>query len=235
MAEDLHRMLIQLEVPVPYILVAHSFGAYILLSYAQRFSSEIAGLVLVDPLTPEEWINPTRAQRRRLRRAAWLSRVGGVLAAVGLVRLCLWLFRTDHEHIPTHVRFARRVTRTGKRILGEITKLPTNVRRVIRVHWSRPRLFRALANQIQALPKCAVEIARHPLPSQIPVTVISGIHQPPERLAEQAAMANRSLHGKHIMAGKSAHWIHFDEPELVVDAVREIAEKISPLISANGR
>jgi pimeloyl-ACP methyl ester carboxylesterase len=92
-----------------------------------------------------------------------------------------------------------------------------------------------LANQIQALPKCAVEIARHPLPSQIPVTVISGIHQPPERLAEQAAMANRSLHGKHIMAGKSAHWIHFDEPELVVDAVREIAEKISPLISANGR
>ena len=29
---------------------------------------------------------------------------------------------------------------------------------------------------------------------------------------------------RHVVAANSGHWIHLDEPELVVDAVRELIE-----------
>jgi pimeloyl-ACP methyl ester carboxylesterase len=58
------------------------------------------------------------------------------------------------------------------------------------------------------------------------VTVISGAHQPPVRMAEHKAIAAHSLHGRHLIAANSAHWIHLDQPELIVEAFCEIAEKL---------
>jgi pimeloyl-ACP methyl ester carboxylesterase len=56
--------------------------------------------------------------------------------------------------------------------------------------------------------------------------VISGVHHPAQILAYHATIANRSARGRHIIASKSAHWVQFDEPELIVEAVREIAQAV---------
>jgi len=101
-AADLHAILKRLKVQEPYILVAHSFGAYVLLAYAQHFGHEgdrIAGLVLVDPLTPEEWIQPAVGQRLRVFRAVWLTRTAGVLAALGVARFFLCRTWTSSQTI----------------------------------------------------------------------------------------------------------------------------------------
>jgi pimeloyl-ACP methyl ester carboxylesterase len=37
-------------------------------------------------------------------------------------------------------------------------------------------------------------------------------------------LARRSSRGKHIRAAGSGHWIHLDEPDLVVGAIREVVE-----------
>src|SRR5260370_18736460 len=79
MSDDLHQLLDALEVPQPYLLVAHSFGAYIATVYAQHFPGDLAGIVLLDPLTPQEWVKPDRDQPRRLRRSLWFSRAVGAL------------------------------------------------------------------------------------------------------------------------------------------------------------
>jgi pimeloyl-ACP methyl ester carboxylesterase len=244
MALDLHTMLKRLEAPRPCILVAHSFGAYVLRAYAQCFAhqgedreenDDIAGIVLVDPLTPEEWMQPTVRQRFRILRAVWLTRAAGVFAALGVARFLLWVLQIGNREPSKAVRAAAQATQTGRRILSELTKLPLPVRRLIRVHWSSSKFFWTMANQIQALPQCAREVAGCSMPGHIPVTVISGVHQPPEILARHAAIANASLHGKHIMAGKSAHWIQFDQPELVVESVREIANRCLPQMHAEQR
>ena len=229
LASGLHATIECLSPSRPYILVAHSFGAYILLAYLQTFldhgevASQIAGIVLVDPLTPEEWIEPTVWQRFRVFRAVWFTRAAGVLATLGVSRFLLCLLRIGDREPSRFLRAVMRTTRTGERILNELTKLPLSVRRLIRVHWSSPRFFWTMANQIRALPQCAREASCCSIPSHIPVTVISGIHHPPEILASHAAIAARSQHGKHIIAKKSAHWVQFDEPEIIVEAVREIA------------
>ncbi len=228
-AIDLHMMLEQLQLPAPYILIAHSFGAYIALAYAQHFGHHaqavdgIAGVVLVDPLTPQEWVQPTPAQRFRILRAVWFTRAAGVLAMLGVARFFLWLLQLGDREPSRALRVAARTTQTSRRILSELTKLPLKVRRLIRMHWSSPKFFWTMANQLQSLPQCAREVAGCSIPTHIPVTVISGIHQPPEILARHAAIANHSSQGKHIVACKSAHWIQFDEPELIVEAVRELA------------
>src|SRR5262249_40874833 len=53
-SDELHQLVAALAISKPYILVAHSFGALIVTAYAQHFADELAGVVLVDPLTTEE-------------------------------------------------------------------------------------------------------------------------------------------------------------------------------------
>ena len=228
LAANLHAMLKQLNTPAPYILVAHSFGAYVILAYIQNFAqsaADIAGVVLVDPLTPEEWVKPTVKQRLRIFRAVWCTRAAAILAALGVSRFLLWAFRIGDREPSKFLRALANTTHTGQRILNEVVKLPLQVRRLIRVHWSSPEFFWTMANQIRTLPQCARQAALCSIPAHVPVTVISGVHQPPEVMANHAEMAARSLSGRHIIATRSAHWVQFDEPEVVVEAVREIARQ----------
>ncbi len=215
---NLHAMLESLNVPRPVVLVGHSFGGYVVRSFAHEFPDEVAGLVLVDPATPEEWMNPTRQQRWRLRRAIFFTRAAGVLACFGLVRFSLWLLLLRKKDAPgPFTRFSR----TLQRIRSEVRKIPAGVLPLVRAHWSRPGFFWTMAAHLQTVPACARAVSKCFIPAHLPVTVLSGAHQPPERLAEHAALA-----GKHILAARSEHFIHLDEPELVVSAIQQVLDKL---------
>jgi pimeloyl-ACP methyl ester carboxylesterase len=228
MADELHQWLRALNVPRPYILAGHSYAAYILRLFARRFPDEIAGIILIDPLTPEEWIKPSRFQRWQIGRAVWFCRAGAVLSTLGVLRFCLWLLQRGNNTVPRGVlsSFGSAASDTVKRILGELAKLPPQTVRLIRERWGHPRFFLVMARYIQSLPACAVEAAAYDIPEHIPLTVVSGAHQPPLRMAEHKALAAHSLRGKHLIAEKGAHWVHLDQPELIVDAVRDLAEKL---------
>jgi pimeloyl-ACP methyl ester carboxylesterase len=225
MSDDLHAVLETINVPQPYILVAHSFGSYIVATYAQRYSRELAGVVLVDPLTPEEWADPTPAQRWTIRRGVGFSRAGGVVASVGVLRACLWLLQRGHRETPRGVLklFGSRARETVEHILSELAKLPPDITRLIRARWNNPGFFWTMAAYIKAVPRCAAELGTCAIPAHVPVTVLSGAHQPEVRLREHAAIAARSQRGRHVIAAASAHWIHLDQPELVAEAVRDLA------------
>ncbi len=228
MSSDLHELVNALDVPKPYVLVGHSFGAYIVRVYAQRFPQELAGVILVDPLTPEEWIKPDSSQRWQLRRGVWFSRAGAMLGSLGVIRFCLWLLQRGSSTVPRGVlgAFGVRASETVRRILGELAKLPPQTVRLIRERWSNAKFFWTMARYIQSLPACAAEASCCEIPARIPVTVISGAHQPSARMAEHKAIAQHSLHGKHVIAANSAHWVHLDQPELIVEAFCEMTGKL---------
>jgi pimeloyl-ACP methyl ester carboxylesterase len=228
MSEDLHELVAALGLPRPYFLVGHSYAAYILRVFAQRYPEELAGVILIDPLMPEEWIKPRRFQRWQLRRGVWFSRAGAALGSIGVNRFCLWLLQRGNSAVPSRVLsvFGAKASETGHRILGELAKLPPETVRLIRERWSHAEFFLTMARYIRALPAAAAEASQSQIPARIPVTVISGAHQPPVRLAEHKALAAHSLHGRHLVASNSAHWIHLDQPELIVEAFREMAEKL---------
>jgi pimeloyl-ACP methyl ester carboxylesterase len=197
------------------ILVGHSFGALIVRHFAWRFPGRVAGLVLVDPVTVDEWVAPDRRRSFRLVRVAWLAQLTRGLAAVGVVRVGLWaLLRRGHGDAGPLLGLSP----TLRRIAREVGKMPPEAAQQLRTQWSRPRFFAALATYVRALPACAGQVAHERLPAGIPVAVISGALQPAENLA-----AHRALGARHIVVEGSGHWLHLDQPTLVADAIRELA------------
>ena len=54
-AGELRRLIRNAEIETPLILVGHSFGGLVSLYYARRYADEVAGLVLVDSMHPDQY------------------------------------------------------------------------------------------------------------------------------------------------------------------------------------
>lgn len=209
----------------PPVLVGHSFGTFLVCAYASQYPGEVAGLVLLDP--PSEWHQVTRQQVRLLRGGIQLSHLGGVLARVGVVRACLALLTGGAPAVPRRVAraFGPTAARTLERLVGEVRKLPPDVHPMVQAIWCQPKCFRAMADHLAALEETAAAASRLTSLSDMPLVIISSVDQPPDTIAKHQQLARLSSQGRHMVAPKSGHWIQFDEPALVVTAVREIVER----------
>jgi pimeloyl-ACP methyl ester carboxylesterase len=229
LVSELRALLQQAGIPPPYILVGHSFGGVIIRAFARAHSQEVAGLVFVDTLHPEEWCEPSSRQRRLLRGGVFLSRVGAVLARLGVVRLCLALLSGGAPGVPrrfSHI-FGPTAAALLEHIVGEVQKLPPEVHPSVQAHWSSPRAFHGMRQHLAALPACCTEVASGTDAfGDMPVVVLSAGKRDPRWLAADAALARTSSRGSHFVSSHSGHWVHLDDPELVVRAIRSVVEMV---------
>lgn len=90
-AADLHTLLQRGNVPGPYVLAGHSFGGLYVLTYANRYPDEVAGMVLVDSTNPATKADPEKATAydggSYDAATDRVSALGAAAARVGLVRL----------------------------------------------------------------------------------------------------------------------------------------------------
>jgi pimeloyl-ACP methyl ester carboxylesterase len=226
--DELHALITAAQIPAPFILTGHSFGGLLVRCYAVRYPDQVAGLVLLDPLAATEWLDPSEAQWNTLRRGAKLSRRGALLARFGVVRFGLAALSSGLQLIP---KLVARLASSGSgesaiaRLVREVQKMPRETWPIVQAHWCQPKSFLGMANYLESLPASASEAsACGDLPGHIPVSILSASNSSAAQLAERDAVKRRSLHGKHIIAVKSGHWIHFDEPDLVIQAIREMVD-----------
>ena len=221
MIDDLAGVLKSSGIRSPYVLVGHSFGALLVRAYASLKKEEVAGLVLVDPVSVDLWADCTGENEKRLRLGAKLSRRGVFLANIGLVRFALAALASGKTRLPQAVAKASagKAMGTMSRLTGVVQKLPSSLRPSVQSHWSQAKSFRAMAEYLEILPRCATEVRSMELSSDLPLTILSASNATAQELAERELWVQKSVRGRHVQIPGSTHWMHLEHPEQVALAI----------------
>jgi pimeloyl-ACP methyl ester carboxylesterase len=223
-AEDLAIMLERLRLAGPFILVGHSFGALIVRLFQQRWPDRVAGLVLVDPVVRSDWRDPNEQRRVMLARGVALSRRGAFLARIGVVRFALNLLTSGSHTFPRLLARASAGNGAGvtDRLVGEVRKMPRELWPAIAAHWSQERGFRAMADNLENLPRSVAQLDESAGMGDLPLIVLSAAKPLPEHEDD----AKLSAKGRHIVVPESGHWMQLDAPDAVVEAVADIVAQV---------
>ena len=226
-ADELRVVLDRGGVPPPYVLVGHSFGGLVVRIFAARHPSDVAGLVLVDPAHPEDWVRPAPKEQIKIDRGIRLCRSGATAARFGAARLVSGLATVGLFGVARGL--ARIISRGGlsredEGILAPLWKLPPETRKPLRLFWTQEKFFAALGSQIASISTSAAETldASADGYGDLPLVTISSTDPGDYRLRQQEALARLSRRGRHIVASKSGHWIPLDQPQVVIDAIGQV-------------
>jgi pimeloyl-ACP methyl ester carboxylesterase len=223
---ELGALLERAGIGPPYILVGHSFGGLVIRAFAHRWPERAAGLVFVDPVSIESWTNCSKTDRRRLAFGAKLSRRGAWLARFGVVRFALAAAEWRAGKLTAGIARASagRATPFLTRLVGEIQKLPPEVMPTVRAHWSGAKGFRAMAEYLEALPRCAASASELTIPQDIPLLVLSAENATEGELRERTEWVQTSAQARHEIVERTGHWMQLERPDVVSAAIHEVVE-----------
>lgn len=207
--KELHTLLKNAEIPTPYVLVGHSVGGANMQLYANQFPDEVVGMVLVDSSHAE--------QRTRLsekyKPPAILPFLIKVTAPIGFARLINSTGTTEQDPLTSPERIA----------MSSSTKsLYANANELALIETS----FNEVGSNPMSLGNKPLIILTRGVKESIPgMTEEETILTQQGWLELQAELAKRSQKGKQIIAEKSGHYIQFDQPELVIESIRQVVEQ----------
>jgi pimeloyl-ACP methyl ester carboxylesterase len=218
LAAELHQMLEGAGIKPPYILVGHSFGGLVMRRFALNFPEEVTSMVLVDPMRCEEWPPLNPGKQSEIDRGRKLFRFAIPAARIGVARLAVAsLFLRSGLAAQ---QLAGAAGNGGRHVLDrikdEVGKMPREVWPIVAAHWSRPGNYAGMRKHVEAVPDTVREMHNAEPIQKIPVLVLTPGKSTPLS-EEQIGRIGSSV--QQVIASKSAHWIHLDQPELVIDSI----------------
>jgi pimeloyl-ACP methyl ester carboxylesterase len=204
-ADELHTLLTNAGIAGPYVLVGHSLAGKNVRLFALTHPDQVAGMVLVDARSESVDANTSPAEVQAFQRAlaaqASQYRVARSLGLVRLIGASLW----GGPAMPRETRTEGMLLTTSQRGVDAQTA---------------EGLERAADDaQLQAAPS----LGDRPL---IVLAAGQNMAQTPYWAEAQRRQAALSTNGRLIIAEGSRHYIHWDQPTLVIDAVRQVIEDV---------
>ena len=230
MAGELRSLLDRGGVQPPFVLVGHSFGGLVARVFAARHRSDVAGLVFVDSAHPEDWVTPAPKEQAKIERGLQLCRRGAAASRMGVAHIVAALGSIGAFTVARAVAKAVSLgglSREDEGILAPVWKLPAHARKPLRQFWTAEKFYRALGSQIESICVSAAEAleASRDGYGDLPLVTISCTDPGDYRLRQQEALAGLSTKGRHVIASNSGHWIPLDQPQVVIDAIRDVVSQ----------
>jgi pimeloyl-ACP methyl ester carboxylesterase len=205
---DLHALLKAAGVTPPYIVAGHSMGGIVARRFRSRYPEDVAGMLLIDSSHENQarrfgghrdWDILKRAVRRQVR-VLGLRRLGVQAGLVGGFDAA----SLDRETVPEYAEAAKAVSLTAKHRRAVVREL---------LLLARPQ--------------------GHPQHlGDLPLTVLSAGNAKRRRWAhwdtwrelqdELAAISSRSA---HLYAVSADHFVHLDDPGVVVQAITDLVRQ----------
>jgi pimeloyl-ACP methyl ester carboxylesterase len=225
-ADELRGALHHAGVEGPYILVGHAFGGDNMRTFAQRYTSEVAGLVLVeaDVGIPDE---------RR-----------GDTQRIAELRECRDAVASGKPLPPLPARPGRPERSCAQQFFRGLPEAMWSQKlnaKLLELAQTKVAMYDTYISEMEQMPEddAYLEQHHHSLGSR-PVRVLStgyhGIHaidparplDPHQKKYEeevaraQAQWLELSSNSKQLFTDKSSEYIPFDQPSFVIDAIREV-------------
>ena len=233
-ADDLHRLVAAAGIQPPFVLVGHSAGGLYATVYAGLYTSDVAGMVLVDPAFAEQDhemdTQIMTAQERALAKAEVLSLISelktcAVLAHQGKLNPntvsppnCL---RKDADPV-LNAELIRESTRpkTQDAVLSEAQNFSVHVEG----DYSESALEAVrIRHDFQSMPLLVLTRSTAPTPSVMSEATYSA--REAALRAGHDRLAGYSSAGQSRVVPDSSHYIQLDQPQAVIDAVRSVTEQ----------
>jgi pimeloyl-ACP methyl ester carboxylesterase len=220
--DEFSALLAQARVRPPYVLVGHSAGAMYMMLYAHAHPEDVVGMVLVDAAHPDLDVRPPESVAKLGRRGSnvmgYAFRFLQALNSIGLLALATGtVSRMWFGPIPDQVR------ETFIGVACSDTRWFEAARKEILCAWGN--LAEARAAGITTLGDIPLIVLSRGLGRMTAGPGISAEDAEMSGIANdemQAELATLSPKGKQIIAEDSGHYIHIDQPDLVIDAIREV-------------
>jgi pimeloyl-ACP methyl ester carboxylesterase len=226
-AMELHELLEAAGIKPPYILVGHSFGGLVMRRFALLYPEEVSSIVLVDPMRCEEWppLDPTK--QATIDRGLKLSTYAIPIAKCGLARLAVTSLLCRSGRVAERLAGAAGAggLHVLDRVRGEVSKMPREVWPIVAAHWSRPGYYKGMRSHVAAVPDSVREMQESEPIRGIPVLLLTPGKSMP--LSEDC-LRRIGDNVQQVIARDSAHWIHLDEPQLVIDSIQEMLMAATP-------
>jgi len=232
-ADELFVALRNGGIPGPYILVGHAYGGDNVRTFAQRHMSDTAGLVQADATDLEPQALQDADHRGHLGIPVFFKACRDAVAAG----------RSLEVSAPAGEP-PQRCDLAFFRGLPEATWSQELNDTVAQITRSKAAMYDALASEMEEVPKDEAWLQRNEkrLGSR-PIRVLSSMHHgggpagganSPEGQAFQEEVAKAqgrwlrlSTNSKQIFARRSSEYIQLDEPEIVVDAIRDVYDAVN--------
>lgn len=211
LAQELHKLLHKTGIPSPYILVGHSFGGCNALLFADMYPAETLAVVLVDSVH-EKMLNDlplfSQSYFKRLINHAYVQ---WFLSAIGYKR-----FKGPSQEI---------------KYMFE--PLPKTIQNMYFAQLNKTRYTQTVSKELQALPESLfllqnrqVHLKNKPL---IVITAgqFTNDHEKVIWNNLQKSLLDKSYRSKHLTAERSDHMINHHQPEIIVEAIREICNEVN--------
>jgi pimeloyl-ACP methyl ester carboxylesterase len=204
-ADELHTLLTNAGIAGPYVLVGHSLAGKNVRLFALTHPDQVAGMVLVDARSEYVDANTLPAEVQAFQRASAAQasqfRVARSLGLVRLIGASLW----GAPAMPRETRTEGMLLTTSQRGVDAQTA---------------EGLERAADDaQLQTAPS----LGDRPL---IVLAAEQSMTATPYWAEAQRRQAALSTNGRLIVAAGSRHYIHWEQPTLVIDAVRQVIEDV---------